>query len=197
VAASLQKKAIRALGIAESYRLGRMGDKAVLAGVVMRSDLIIDGIGMGYATVGGDDATEAIIGLYEGLHRNDINVLLLGGAIISFYNIVDVDKVAEACGRPVVALSYRPSKGIEEAIKRRFPEDWRRKLELYERLGRRRRVLLKTGKAIYARASGLDVSDLKPLLDKFVFQGAVPEPIRVARLVARAFFRTLALAAAR
>ncbi|MER3602057.1 MAG: DUF99 domain-containing protein [Nitrososphaerota archaeon] len=189
--AALGKRAIRALGVAESYRRGGLGERAVLAGVVMRSDLIIDGVAMGYATVGGDDATEAVVRLYRGLARNDINFLLLGGAIISYYNIIDVDRVAEACGRPVVALSYRPTRGIEEAIKRRFPQAWERKVELYRALGRRRRVPLKTGKAVYVRASGLSEASIKPLLDKFVLQGGVPEPVRVARLVARAFFRGL------
>jgi endonuclease V-like protein UPF0215 family len=43
----VEKKAIRALGVAESFRKGNISsssnnNKAILAGVVMRSDLVID-----------------------------------------------------------------------------------------------------------------------------------------------------------
>ena len=60
----LQKKGVRVLGIAESFRKG-VGEKAVLAGVVMRVDLIIDGIVLGECAVGGLDATERIIEMYR------------------------------------------------------------------------------------------------------------------------------------
>ncbi|MDW8000016.1 MAG: DUF99 family protein, partial [Candidatus Nitrosocaldus sp.] len=87
----LEKKAIRALGIAESFRKGT--SKAVLAGVVMRSDLVIDGVALSSTTVRGDDATDAVINLYRGLNRNDVNLIMLGGVVISMYNIIDLDRV--------------------------------------------------------------------------------------------------------
>ncbi len=60
----------------------------------MRSDLVIDGFAFGEATVEGDDATEAILRLYRSLKRDDVNLMLLSGCIISLYNIVDVDALA-------------------------------------------------------------------------------------------------------
>ncbi|MEM4238039.1 MAG: DUF99 family protein, partial [Candidatus Nitrosocaldaceae archaeon] len=80
----LEKKGIRALGIAESFRKNHR--YSVIAGVVMRSDLVIDGILFNYATIKGDDATSSIITLYERLKRNDINLIMLDGLIISMYN---------------------------------------------------------------------------------------------------------------
>ena len=86
----LEKKAIRALGIAESFRAK---DKiSTLAGVVMRTDLVIDGFGFGRLTVSGSDATESIISLARALQRNDLNALILSGSVLSLYNIVDVDR---------------------------------------------------------------------------------------------------------
>jgi uncharacterized protein len=61
----VEKKAIRALGVAESFRKGNVSsssnNKAILAGVVMRSDLVIDGMVYGYSTIRGMDATERVI----------------------------------------------------------------------------------------------------------------------------------------
>jgi len=48
----LEKKGIRVLGIAESFRKG-LDRRAVLAGVVMRMDLIIDGVIVDSARLGG------------------------------------------------------------------------------------------------------------------------------------------------
>ena len=45
------KRAIRALGIAESFH--PKAEKSTLAGVVVRTDLVVDGFVLGAATVGG------------------------------------------------------------------------------------------------------------------------------------------------
>ncbi|MEM0259499.1 MAG: DUF99 family protein, partial [Thermoproteota archaeon] len=46
---SLSKKAIRVLGIAESFR--ETSKKSILAGVVMRGDFLIDGFSFSFVTL--------------------------------------------------------------------------------------------------------------------------------------------------
>ena len=67
------KRAIRTLGVAESFRK-ELGSSSVLAGVVMRADLVVDGVVLGRCTVGGMDATESILDMWRRLDRNDINI---------------------------------------------------------------------------------------------------------------------------
>ncbi|MGQ9595998.1 MAG: endonuclease dU [Thermoproteota archaeon] len=177
------KKAIRALGVAESFKRG--SSKAFLAGVVMRSDFIIDGFSSSHTTVAGDDATISIISLYNSLGREDVNLIMIGGTIISMYNIVDVNEVFEETGRPVLAVTYRSTKGIEEAIKKHFPDSWEKKLGAYRKLGPRSEIALKTGFKVFIRSAGIDDFDSRLILNKFTVFGRVPEPIRVARLLAR------------
>jgi len=177
------KKAIRALGVAESFR--KNSASAFLAGVVMRSDLIIDGFSLGRTTISGDDATDSVISLYSSLGRKDINLIMIGGTVISMYNIVDVNRVFEETGKPVLAVTYRPSEGIEEAIKKHFPDNWEGKIEAYRRLGPRREITLKNGFKVFVRSAGIDDYDSKLVLNKFTVFGRIPEPIRVARLIAR------------
>jgi endonuclease V-like protein UPF0215 family len=177
------KKAIRALGVAESFRKGSA--KAFLAGVVMRSDFIIDGFAINRTTISGDDATDSVIALYSSLGRQDINLVMIGGAVISMYNIVDVNRVFEKTGKPVLIVTYRPSEGIEEAIKKHFPGNWESRLEVYRRLGPRREVTLKNGFKVFVRNIGIDDYDPKLVLNRFTRFGRIPEPIRVARLLAR------------
>ncbi len=180
----LNKPGIRALGIAESFRQGNK--RSVLAGVVMRSDFIIDGVAFGRTRVGGNDATSAIASLYRKFKRNDINLMIVSGAILSLYNIVDVDTLSAKTKVPVICLTYKETSGIEGSIRRHFPERAEEKLEAYRGLGKRTGVKLSTGHRVYVRTARLDAGDAKPALDAFTLQGSIPEPVRVAKLLARA-----------
>jgi len=177
------KRAIRALGVAESFR--RPDRISVLAGVVMRSDLVIDGFAFGEATVEGDDATRSILRLYRRLRRDDVNLLVLSGCIISLYNVVDVDALATESGLPVIALTYRESAGIEGAIRHHF-HDGEERVAQYSKLGPRVSIALHTGYRVFARLSAISEADAGRVLDSFTLQGGVPEPVRVAKLLAHA-----------
>lgn len=175
-------KVIRALGIAESFRPS--STTSTLAGVVMRADMVVDGFVLGKATVGGEDATDSILRMYRRLKREDVNLVMLSGCVLSLYNIVDVDELSRRSGLPLVCLTYKESSGIEDAIRRHF-EDPEGRLERYRRLGGRTAVSLHTGLRVFVRTARISTSDAKDVLDAFTLQGSVPEPVRVARLLAR------------
>ncbi|MFQ5815738.1 MAG: DUF99 family protein [Candidatus Hydrothermarchaeaceae archaeon] len=178
------KKGLRALGMAESFQKGR-SVQSQLAGVVMRGDLLIDGFALETITVGGLDATEGVLRLCEGLERRDINLILLNGCVISWYNIIDLEAVYEALGIPLVCVTYEESEGLEKYF-REF-EDGEERIEIYKRLGKRMPIKLRTGHEVLVRHYGMeDDKEAKRALDMFTLQGAVPEPLKVARLLARA-----------
>jgi uncharacterized protein len=181
----ISKKGTRALGIAESYS-GRT--LSVLCGVSMRKDRNIDGVRFVPVSVGGLDATEAVIALVRDFERKDINIVLLGGCIISWFNIIDPGLVTEVTGIPVICVTYEASEGLVPDIMHHFPDDEHR-LSLYRSLGNRIPILLKTGKTIYIRPFGIPDHEAAVLCNQFTFDGGVPEPIRVARLTARGFMR--------
>ncbi len=186
----LEKRGIRALGISESFKK-EIGTKSILGGVVMRSDLIVDGLLFGVATLEGDDATDAILSMVKRLNRNDINIIIISGAIISLYNIIDIDRVGQETGIPIICITFEESGGLVQSIKRHFPKKWEKKVEEYKKLDRREVIYLKTGYRIFARTYGLDIDESKKVLDKFILQGAVPEPVRLARLLAKAKLETI------
>jgi len=184
------KKGIRALGIAECFRKGE-SRKSVLAGVVMRADLLLDGFSFSTATVGGLDATEAVLRLYERLRRKDVNIIMLNGCVISWYNVIDLNEVHERTGKPLICVTYEPSPGLEKYFKEYFPEDWAERLAIYERNGPRKAIRLRTGHEVFIRAIGLDEEEAKKVLDKFTLHGSIPEPLRLARLLARAVLTSI------
>ncbi|MFN3621970.1 MAG: DUF99 family protein [Nitrososphaerales archaeon] len=179
----VEKRGIRALGIAESFRVGLL-KRSCLAGVVMRADLVVDGFVFGSATIGGDDATDAVIGMFYRLERNDINVIILRGVIISFFNIIDLEKVYFDTNVPVIGLTFEESEGLDEHIKHHFPQNWQHKIQQYHKVGERKKLKLKTGSTLFIRAVGLDEKQATQILNRFTLQGAIPEPVRVAHLLA-------------
>jgi endonuclease V-like protein UPF0215 family len=177
----VHKKGLRALGIAESFA---DRESSTLAGVVMRKDLQIDGVALSRITVGGTDATEGVLRIVAKLNRRDVNVLMLSGGVIAWYNIIDPELIRDRTGLPVIMVTYEESEGLEEDIVRHFPGDDTR-LQAYRRLGSRFSLTLSTGYTIYLRAWGLPESTAMTLCDAFTRDGKVPEPLRVARLIAR------------
>jgi uncharacterized protein len=180
-----EKKGIRVFGIAESFNRFDTRKKSTLGGVVMRRDLIIDGIVFGNATLKGNDSTENILSMFKSLKRDDVNCIMLDGLIISMYNIVDGELIQNKTGLPVIAITFEDSKGLEDNIRYHFPDESKLKLEQYGKLGKRDQVVLKTGKYLFIRYWGLTLKRAVTILDSFTLQGSIPEPIRVAKLAAR------------
>lgn len=180
----LEKKGLRGLAIAESFQETDTTSK--LAGIVIRRDLVIDGFVFGHATIEGDDATESIITMYHKLNRHDISFVMTSGLIISMYNVIDIKKLWKEFQIPVIGVTYGESEGIEDAIKHHFPNSYESKIEQYRKLGPRIKIGLHTGHDLYVRVEGCEPKEAKKLLDTFTLQGGIPEPLRVAQLLAKA-----------
>lgn len=174
-----------------SYNHNDNNIKSTLAGVVMRRDLVIDGMVFGSATIEGDDATEGIVAMHRSLGgRTDISCIMLDGLVLSMYNIVDGEQVASRTGLPVIAITFEDSAardGLERSIRHRFA-NWQHKVAQYQKLGARERVTLRTGKSVFIRRWGEGIASPRravALINAFTLQGSIPEPIRVAKLAAR------------
>ena len=182
------KRGIRVLGIAESFR--RDIKRSVLVGVVMRRDLIIDGVIVGYATVGGLDSTDVIIKMYDDLKREDINFIMISGIAISWFNVVDLYEIYFHTHRPVIGLSYEKTEGIIKYYIKYFPKDWERRLLIHFKNGVRRAYKIGGKHTIYYRNIGIGYSDTERILEKFTLDGKYPEPIRVAKIIARSILNS-------
>ena len=99
------KAGTRALGIAESYS----GDESTVAGCVVRTSRVVDGFAFSTCTVGGTDATDAIVDVFDQLDREDIQYLLVAGIAPAWFNIVDLHRLHEATGLPTLSVSFEAS----------------------------------------------------------------------------------------
>jgi uncharacterized protein len=180
----LEKKGIRIFAIAESFVQSDL--RSILAGVVIRRDLTIDGLIFDSVTIKGTDSTQIILSMYRNINRNDINCILLGGTIISILNIIDGHKLQNLLRVPVIAVSTVEGKGLNKHNLLRF-ENGDSRVQLYEALPERAELKLWTGKAVHVRNWGITESEVLSLLNDITLQGSRPEPIRIANLAARAY----------
>jgi endonuclease V-like protein UPF0215 family len=188
----IPKKGLRAFGIAESTS---NRTRSTLAGVVMRKDLRIDGFSFSTVTIGGMDATDSILSMVRGLNWRDINVIMLSGCVIAWFNVVDAERISLETKIPVICVSYEDSDGLEADIRHHFPKEERR-VVAYKRLGERIPVTLHTDQKIFLRAWGLSPTDAMKLCNDFTLEGKIPAPLRVARLCSHhlmncGFYRSL------
>lgn len=176
------KSGTRALGVAESYR----GDRSTLAGCVVRADRVLDGIAYASCAVGGTDATEGVVRLVDRLGRADIRYILLAGIAPAWFNVLDLHRLHEECARPVLSVSFESSEGLGDAIRESFEGAAReRRLELYRAQPERRPVDV-GDERVFVRSVGVDDETAGRVVDAFTPVGGRPEPLRLARLAARA-----------
>lgn len=171
---------VRALGVAESYT----GSHSTVAGAVVRADRIVDGLAFDRWTVGGTDATDTAIALLRRLDRPDVQSLLLSGIAPAWFNVLDLHRIHDATGLPALSVSFEDSPGLAGAIRRAFdgPARRRRLATYYAQPDRRRVSLGRT--ACWVRAVGC--AEPARVVRAFTPEGGRPEPLRVARLAARA-----------
>jgi len=176
------KPGSRALGIAASDAANR----SQLCGAVIRGDRMVDDLVFATCTVGGSDATAACCELWDRLDRPDVQWLLLAGIAPAWFNLVDLGALADHTDRPVVAVAFEDSNGLEIPLREQFEGDeLDRRLDIYRRLPPRTRVSVGDD-AVFIRAIGTDTDAAAAVVRAFTPEGGRPEPLRVARLAARA-----------
>ena len=183
----LEKKGLRGLAIAESFRPNTT--KSILCGIVMRRDFIVDGVVFGETTIKGDDATEKILQMFKELDRPDVSYLLISGLILSLYNIVDIKKIHNVLKIPVIGLTYRESYGIENSIKHNFPDSFEFKIKNYSNLNNREKININKTSEAFVRFEGCTIHEVQYLLKNLTLSGSIPEPIKVAKLIANSLIK--------
>ena len=152
----------------------------------MRADFQIDGFGFAFCTVGGLDATDAVISLIKRINRPDINIILLSGTVIALFNVIDLHEVYRVIKKPIIAISYEPSEGIDEYLLQ-MP-DGQKRIEILRKNGPRVKIILKNGLDVYIRPIGVDILTSINVLNHFIINGRYPEPIRTSKLLARSLY---------
>lgn len=178
-------RGVRALGVAESAA----GDRsATVAGAVVRADRTFDDLVLDSWTVAGTDATATVIDCWDRLEREDVRYVMVAGIAPAWFNVLDLHAIHEAVDRPVLSVSFEASDGLEPALQDAFgddPDALEDRLDIYDRQPERESVSV-NGERCFVRAVGCGAEGAREVVAGFTPEGGRPEPVRVARLAARA-----------
>ncbi|MBS7645351.1 MAG: DUF99 family protein [Candidatus Bathyarchaeia archaeon] len=158
-------------------------DKTILVAVLFRGPSIEE-VRINEVTIDGMDSTDSIHDMLKGL---DFDFLLLSGATFAGFNVVDAQRLNRLLGKPIIiVIGEKPrDHAVREALKKHF-EDWERRWSLMESLKPLFEAETSPGhNPIYFEVVGLDPEDASKLLKAYTFQGRLPEPVRVAGMIAK------------
>ncbi|MFQ5758742.1 MAG: DUF99 family protein [Candidatus Bathyarchaeia archaeon] len=157
--------------------------KALLVSVLLQGISIID-FQMNNIKVDGLDATEKLITL---LRRWSFDSVILAGVSFAGFNLIDAKVVFEEFETPVIIVARtKPNNvAVKSALLHHF-EDWKARWGVIEKLGPVHEIVsMPNEPPIYTEIIGADLNWAGNLIRKLSTRCRIPEPIRVARLVAQ------------
>jgi endonuclease V-like protein UPF0215 family len=182
------KQQIRLLGIDDSPFT--FNEKyATIIGVVMRGGEYLESVLKNQVSIDGDDATFVCKQMIENTrHRVQLKALLLDGIALGGFNIVDIEEIYTTTSLPVITITRdKPNfEKIKLALQKNF-NDWKKRFDLMKK-GELHEVKTKHN-PIYVKCTGLRIEEAKEIIKLSTIRGVIPEPIRVAHLIASGITR--------
>ena len=161
-------------------------DEVPLVGVAVQAPAYIEAVLMARAHVDGRDATERILGMVRNSrYREGLRMLFLNGIAVGGFNVIDLEALHRELRVPVVTVTRRPPdlEAIRDALRRKF-DDWEARWGLIE--GHRIEEITTHHTPLHVTYVGASRDDVVEGIALTTVRGALPEPLRVAHLVATA-----------
>jgi len=140
----------------------------------------LDGVISGRVGKDGRDANAKVAALVRGSQFDrHVRAVLLNGIAFGGFNVVDIHALAAALARPVLVVARRPPRlGLIRDALAHLPGGagkWR----LIEQAGPMEPV-----RGVYVQRAGLSLAEARDLLAATTLHGKLPEPLRLAHLIA-------------
>lgn len=183
------KGEIRILGIDDAPFSFKSREKIPLIGTIFRGGDYIEGVLKTEITVDGDDATDRISEMVNiSRHKQQIRVIMLDGITVGGFNIVDLKELFDNTGIPIIVVTRKMPDlaAVKKAIEN-F-KDKEEKLKALSNAGEIHKVDVNSG-CVYIHPWGVDLGDAEKIVKLSVKRGFIPEPIRVAHLIASAIVK--------
>ena len=179
------KAQARVLGI-DDAPFGFRDAETEVVGVVVRAPSYVEGVMETRVAVDGRDATDRLAAMIgRSRFREVLALVLLDGAALGGFNVVDIAALHEAVGIPIATVTRDEpdAPSIEKALRARFADADDRLAVL------RRQKLVKVPtahKPLYVSCAGMGPREAAEAIALCTVRGALPEPLRIAHLIATA-----------
>jgi len=172
------KKEIRILGV-DDGPFTFDSKETVLVGCVFRAGLWLDCVLAKKIIVDGLESTGLIIEMCA--HHEELRVIMLDGITFAGFNVADIQRIYAETGIPVIAVTRKmPGMvGIKRALS--YFDDFEKRSMLIKKAGTVRKV-----GDIYYQSAGIAQKDAEEIIKISCTRSKIPEPVRVAHLIATA-----------
>jgi uncharacterized protein len=178
------KPEIRVLGIDDGKFIPHTQGSVLIVGVVFRGSYSIEGIMHTKIAIDGLDATEKLASMINcSPHRRQLRVVMLNGITFAGFNVVNLKKLNLEIGLPVIALTHdKPDLAAICSALKNLPKSedrWRLVVEageIYE--------VANHGTKVYVELAGISLNDAQKIIKLTSTRSCLPEPLRVAHLIA-------------
>jgi uncharacterized protein len=163
------------------FQRSHRGNVGLVGAVLTRNRL--DGVVVGHARRDGADATRRIAAMVrDSAFFRHLQGVILQGIAVAGFNVIDIHALSALLERPVLVVARRAPDhaAIRRALLERVPGG-ARKWRLIEQAGPMEPI----AKVLVQRA-GLDRARAERYLRDATVHGSLPEPLRVAHLIAGA-----------
>ncbi len=144
----------------------------------------MDGLVSTEVEVDGINATRKIAEVLKRTRRRDIRVVMLDGLGFAGFNLVNIKELFLLTGYPVIAVirRYPDIKKIKQVIEKLDNKAFY--LQCIHDAGEIHPVESRPGNQIFIQIAGLSLSDAKRVVQISTTHSNIPEPLRVAHIIA-------------
>ncbi len=156
--------------------------EVTIVGVVMEGGTLVEGVATTSVPVDGADITGFLAGWISELKwKPTLDLIVLGGITIAGLGIVDLDRLADRLKIPVATATRRSTSesDLHRALRAAGLED---RLPMVENAPKSRRVR----RGLHLASAGASPESIDRMIDATLNKALLPEPLRVAHLVAAA-----------
>ena len=182
------KHQIRILGIDDSPFTFTEKYTTVI-GVIMRGGEYVECVLRTQVTIDGTEATAQCIQMIQSTrHKRQLKAVMLDGTCLGGFNVVNIQELSEATNLPVITITRdKPDFiKIKQALQKNFP-DWKDRWRILQR--GEMHMLPTKHNPIFVKYHGLSLEEAKEIINISTIRGVIPEPIRVAHLIASGITR--------
>jgi endonuclease V-like protein UPF0215 family len=176
---------MRIVGVDDgAFHPDRKAKQRTLLAAVLFDKLRLVDVKLGRIDVDGRDANQVLRLLVRGV---PCDAVMLSGISFGGFNVVDITKLSKDVRKPVIAISgQRPdNEAVRKALRKHFA-DWRERWSMVRSAGRMHSFEpLRDEPPLYFEVQGTSPLFAKKAIASTAIISRLPEPIRVARILAR------------
>lgn len=141
--------------------------------------------------IDGDDATRTLIKLAK-KNEKHIQYILTDTITFGGFNIIDLEEIYRQLKIPIIAVTEKKVdlESVKAALIKNFPKSYKRKLQYIINAGDLCEIDIKTAgglSKVYFHSKGVSYEEVNALFQKLCIDSKLPEPVRIAHIIGKAF----------